>query len=125
MPLTIKGGPYISSNYANNKSKEFPKYKPTKLPTEDKAKIISNKVNAAHEINSHITQKEIIKGLEVNSYENVMLKEPNRKKDLVPMEEWSILSDHIKYVMHGESETFQKLSIDSMNYRQNRDLNKG
>ena len=38
------------------------------------------------------------------------------------MEEWSILSDHVKYVMHLESEAFQKLSIDSLNYRQNRDL---
>ena len=51
-----------------------------------------------------------------------MLKESNRKGDLVPMEEWSILSDHVKYVMYGESEAFQKLSIDSLNYRQNRDL---
>ena len=40
------------------------------------------------------------------------------------MEEWSILSDHVKYIMHGESETFQKLTIDLMNYRQNRDLYK-
>ena len=38
------------------------------------------------------------------------------------MEEWSILSDHVKYVIHGKSEVFQKLSINSMNYRQNRDL---
>ena len=51
-----------------------------------------------------------------------MLKESNKKEDLVPMEEWSILSDHVQYVMHGESEAFQKLSIDSLNYRQNRDL---
>ena len=51
-----------------------------------------------------------------------MLKESHRKRDLVPMEEWSILSDHVKYVMHGESEACQKLSIDSLNYRQNRDL---
>ena len=40
------------------------------------------------------------------------------------MEEWSILSDHVKYVTHGKSETFQKLNINSMNYRQNRDLYK-
>ena len=40
------------------------------------------------------------------------------------MEEWSILSDHVKYVTHDESEAFQKLSIDLMNYRQNRDLYK-
>ena len=38
------------------------------------------------------------------------------------MEEWSILSDHVKYVTHGKSETFQKLSINSMNCRQNRVL---
>ena len=50
------------------------------------------------------------------------MKESSRKGDIVPMEEWSILSDHVKYVMHGESEAFQKLSIDSLNYRQNRDL---
>ena len=40
------------------------------------------------------------------------------------MEEWSILSDHVKYVMHGKPEVFQKLSINAMNYRQNRDLYK-
>ena len=32
------------------------------------------------------------------------------------------LSDHVKYVTHGKSETFQKLSINSTNYRHNRDL---
>ena len=53
-----------------------------------------------------------------------MLKVPNRKKNPVPMEEWFILSDNGKYVMHGKSEAFQKLSIDLMNYRQNRDLYK-
>ena len=92
--------------------------------TEDKAKTVSNKVNARHEINSHTTQKNLIKDLEVNSYKDAMLKDPDSKKNLVPMEEWSILSDHVKYVTHGESEAFQKLSIDSMNYRQNRDLYK-
>ena len=65
-----------------------------------------------------------MKDLEVNSYKEVMLKEPNKNKDQVPMEEWSILSDPVKYVMHGKSEVLQKLSINSMNYRQNRDLYK-
>ena len=60
----------------------------------------------------------------MNSYKDAMLKEPNRKGDLVPMDEWSILSDHVKYVNHGESGAFQKLSIDSLNYRQNRGLYK-
>ena len=124
MPLTIKGGPYSSSKCINNKSKEFPTYKPTKSSTEDKAKVTSSRVNASNEINNHTTQKGIIKDLEINSYKDVMLREPGKKKDLAPMEEWSILSDHVKYVMHGKSEAFQKLSIDSMNYRQNRDLYK-
>ena len=60
--------------------------------------------------------------MEINSYKKAILKEPNKNKDQVPIEEWSILSDHVKYFMHGKSETFQKLSINSMNYRQNRDL---
>ena len=78
-------------------------------------------MNTGHEIHSHTIQKNI-KDLKVNPYEDAMLKESNRKRDLVPMEEWSILCDHVKYVTHGESETFQKLSIDSLNYRLNRDL---
>ena len=114
MPLTIKGGPYISSKHeGNDNSNRLPKYKPTRLVTKDKAKTTSNKVNARHEVHSHTIQKEIIRDLEVNSYKDAMLKESDRKRDLAPMEEWSILSDHVKYVMHGESEAFKKLSIDS------------
>ena len=38
------------------------------------------------------------------------------------MKEWSILSDHVKYVMSDGSETFNNLSIDQLNYRQDIDL---
>ena len=51
----MKGAPYINNKCEDNKSSKFPKYKLTKFFTEDKAKIISNKVNARHEINSHTT----------------------------------------------------------------------
>ena len=117
MPLTIKGGPCSSIKCVNNNSTEC-----TKFSTEDKVKTTSNRVNAPNEISNHTTQKEIIKDLEINSYKEVMLNEPNKNKDQMPMEEWSIMSDHVKYVMHSKSEVFQKLSINSMNYRQNRDL---
>ena len=123
MPLTIKGGSYIS-NKCEDKNENFSKltkYKPNRFFTEDKAKTISSKAIAGCEINGHTIQKDI-KGLEVNPYKDAMLKESNRNGDLVPMEEWSILSDHVKYVRHGESEAFQKLSIGSLNSRQNRDL---
>ena len=79
MPLTIKGGSYISSKHEDNNEKfnKSPKYKPTRLVTEDKAKIISDKVNTRHEINSHTIQKEIIKDLDISSYKDAMLKEAN------------------------------------------------
>ena len=38
------------------------------------------------------------------------------------MKEWSILSDHVKYVMSVGSEIFHNLNIDQMNYRQEIDL---
>ena len=75
-------------------------------------------------MNTKYSSNETTKDLEVNSYKEAILKEPNKNKDQVPMEEWSILSDHVKYVTHGKTEVFQKLSINSMNYRQNRDLYK-
>ena len=40
------------------------------------------------------------------------------------MREWSILSDHVKYVTSDGSETFNTLSIDQLNYRQDIDLYK-
>ena len=75
-------------------------------------------------MNKKYSSNEMTKDLGVNSYKEAILKEPNKNKDQVHMEEWSILSDHVKYVTHDKSETFQKLSINSMNYRQNRDLYK-
>ena len=38
------------------------------------------------------------------------------------MKEWSILSDHVKYVTSDGSETFNNLGIDQMNYRQDIDI---
>ena len=116
MPLTIKGGTCSSSSSkcVNDNSSN-----------EDIVKITFSRANASNEINNHATQKEIMKDLEVNSYKEVMLKEHNKNKDQVPMEEWSILSDHVKYVMHMVNQkSSKKLSINSMNYRQNRDLYK-
>ena len=138
LSLKIKGGSYIrsskdknsskshieSSKYENSKYSKIPKLKPTRILTEDQAKIICNKVSTRQKIDSHTIQKEMMSNLEVNSYKDARLKESNRKGDPLLMEEWSILSDHVKYVMHDESEAFQKLSIDLMSYRQNRDLYK-
>ena len=111
MPLAIKGGPCIS-----NSSKHV------NPSGEDAVKITFSKADDGIEMNKKYSSDEITKDLGINSYKEAILKEPMKTKDQVPMEEWSILSDHVKYVTHGKSEVFQRLSINSMKYRQNRDL---
>ena len=61
-------------------------------------------------------QKTLITGIENKVEQN------DKKKSPAQMKEWSILSDHVKYVMSDRSETFNNLSIDQMNYRQDIDL---
>ena len=57
-------------------------------------------------------QKALITGTENKSENN------DKKKSPAQMKEWSILSDHVKYIMSDESETFHNLNIDQMNYGQ-------
>ena len=59
-----------------------------------------------------------------NTYQKGILTENDKKKNPTKMKEWSILSDHVKYVMSDGTETFHKLNIDQMNYRYKRDLYK-
>ena len=59
-----------------------------------------------------------------NTHQKALLTANDKKKNPTQMKEWSILSDHIKYVTSDGSEIFHKLSIDQMNYRHERDLYK-
>ena len=59
-----------------------------------------------------------------NTYQKAILTENDKKKSPAQMKEWSILSDHVKYVMSDGSETFYKFNIDQMNYRHERGLYK-
>ena len=63
-------------------------------------------------------QKALIAGIE-NKVEH-----SDKKKIAAHMKEWSILSDHVKYVTSDSSETFNNLNIDQMNYRQDIDLHR-
>ena len=72
-------------------------------------------------------EQEKLVGTEIeNTYQKAILTNVNKKgKDPAQMEEWSILSDHVRYVKHEEgSETFHRLNIDVLNYCQNKDLYK-
>ena len=42
----------------------------------------------------------------------------NKAKGPAQIKEWSILSDHIKYITSDNSKTFDNLNIDQLNYRQ-------
>ena len=139
MPLSIKDGHCISHNSKHVNPSGENKVKFTHKETNDgiemnrnysseaingieKNKIYSPEANDGIEMNKNHSPDEMTKDIMINPYKRVMLKEPTKTKDQVHMEVWSILSDHVKYITHGKSETFQKLSINSMNYRQNRHL---
>ena len=141
LPLSIKGGPYISHNNkhvnpsgektakfthkrANNGIEIDRYYSYEAINGIEKNKIHSPETNNGIEMNKNYSHNEMTTDLMINPHKRVILKEPIKTKDQVPMEDWSILSDHVKYVTHGKSDTFQKLSINFMHYRQNRNLYK-
>ena len=45
------------------------------------------------------------------------IKLSNKGRNPAQMKEWSILSDHIKYITLDKHKTFNNLSIDQLNYR--------
>ena len=59
-----------------------------------------------------------------NTYQKAILNEVNKKEKVSEqMEDWSILSDHVKYVRHDDgSEIFHVLNVNTLNYCQNKDL---
>ena len=61
-------------------------------------------------------QKTLITGLENK------IEQRDQKKSPAQMKEWSILSDHVKYIKSDGSKTFNNISIDLLNYRQDIDL---
>ena len=80
-------------------------------------KIVASNMSEETELDNAY-QKALITGIE-NKVEH-----SDKKKSPSQMKEWSILSDHVKYVTSDGSETFGNLSIDQMNYRQDIDLNR-
>ena len=55
-----------------------------------------------------------------NLYQKAILSEVRkREKFTAQMEDWSIISDHVKYVRHDDgSGTFHKLNVNTLNYHQ-------
>ena len=59
-----------------------------------------------------------------NTYQKVILNKVNKKEKVsTQIEDWSILSDHVKHVKHDDGlETFHKLNVNMLNYCQYKDL---
>ena len=56
------------------------------------------------------------KGVKINVTE--------KNKGTISMESWSILSDHVKYVQHDESDNLHIVNVDSLNYHVDVDIYK-
>ena len=52
------------------------------------------------------------------TYQKVILNKVNKKEKVsTQMQDWSILSDHVKYVKHDDGlETFHNLNVNMLNY---------
>ena len=93
--------------------------------TEDQGKFVYKKVNTGKAIDTKAIKQEMeqenLVGTEIeNTYQKAILTDINKRgKDPAQIEEWLILSDHVKYVKHDGSGTFHNLNIDASNYCQN------
>ena len=98
-----------------------------KVLTTKQADFVNKELNGSKGIMS--IKKIIMKDKSVdteleNTHQKALLTENNKKKSPTQMKEWSILSDHVKYVMSDGSEISHKLNIDQMIYKHERDLYK-
>ena len=101
--------------------------------TEDQVRYVYKKVNAGKEINTETMKQEMEQEKSIkterddscdNTYQKVILNEVNKKEKVsTHLEDWSILSDHVKYVKHDDGlETFHKLNVNTLNYHKYKDL---
>ena len=101
--------------------------------TEDQVRYVYKKVNVGKEINTETMKQEMEQEKSINmeidddcdnTYQNVILNEVNKKEKVsTQMEDWSILSNHVKYVKHDDGlEIFHKLNVNTLNYHQYKDL---
>ena len=103
-----------------------------KVLTTKQADFVNKELNASNGIMSIKKTETQNKSVNVeldNAYQRGLIigtenkiEHNNEKKSPTQMKEWSILSDHVKYVTSDGSETFHNLNIDHMNYRQEIDL---
>ena len=60
----------------------------------------------------------------VNQYERALLSDRNMRKSNSQMEQWSILSDNIKYVKSEDGDIMNGIDIKSIDYREHKRMYK-
>ena len=100
--------------------------------TEDQARYVYKKVTVGKEISTATIKQEIEQDksieAEINhncdTYQKAILNDANKiEKVSTQMEDWSILSHHVKYAKHDDGlEIFCKLNVNTLNYHQYKDL---
>ena len=96
--------------------------------TAKQAKFVYRELNAGDNIIS--TKKIMIPSIPEateldNAYQKTLstgcetdIRSNDKGKSPAQMKEWSILSDHVKYITSDKHKTYNNLSIDQLNYRQ-------
>ena len=117
---------------SNHKRGGISQVKHDKILTAEKADFVNKELSTCNGIMSirKIVTQNMSEETELdNAYQKALImgienkvKLNNKKESPAQMKEWSILSDHVKYVTFDRFETFHSLNIDQMNYRQEIDL---
>ena len=88
--------------------------------TVKQSKQLYKKINPKKGVSIKVTEPSEIK----NTYQKGIVADIDQKKIPKPMEAWSILSDHVKYVQHDDSDILHNLTFGSLNYHLNKDIYK-
>ena len=91
-----------------------------KFLTEKEIKQVCKGINPKKDVSIKVT--ELME--DENTYQKGIVADKDKKKTPKPMESWSNLSDHVKYVQHDESELLHNMNFDSLNYHVNEDIYK-
>ena len=90
--------------------------------TERQTDHIYKAIEEGNMINTKIITCEMNQGQSDNPYKRVILNNVYKEPDKSPeMKSWSIFSDNVRYVQHDQM-TSQNLNIDTLDYRDHRDL---
>ena len=103
--------------------------KETKCLTESQANYIYKKVETGQIIKTvtikpEIEQEALTQSDRNNPYEGAILNKRHTSEcESTPMENWSIVSNNIKYVMHNDKKVIiPNLDYQTLDYQQNKDL---